>query len=100
MYVVGYGGQPWPVPDEIVLAIQKRLSRDGQVATQPQFKRGERLVIDDGPLQGIEAVFDRQLSGAGRVRVLVQMLERWCRTELSVWQLHRAIARTTSTRGQ
>ncbi|MGQ9675824.1 MAG: transcription termination/antitermination protein NusG [Chloroflexota bacterium] len=97
-YVVGYGGQPWPVPDVLVLAIQKRLSLDGRAAAQPQFRRGERLIIDDGPLQGIEAIFDRHLSGTGRVRVLVHMLERWCRTELSVWQLHRVIARTAPAR--
>jgi transcriptional antiterminator RfaH len=87
LYVVGYGGQPWPVPDPLISEIQKRLIA---CAGQPSFlslHAGDRVVITDGPLRDLEAVFDRQLSATGRVRVLIGMLSRLCRADLLISQL-------------
>jgi len=89
LYVVGYGNQPWPVPDGLVLSIQKRLAREPRIAAVADFSQGDRLIVTSGPLRDLEAIFDRHLSAAGRVQVLVQILERFCRTELHIGQLRR-----------
>lgn len=87
LYVVGYGDEPWPVPDELIAFIRQRLARGHRRAGPVDFRPGDRLLITDGPLRGIEAVFDRHASATGRVRVLIQVLQRLCPAELSARQV-------------
>lgn len=89
-YVVGYDDQPCPVPDELVSSIQERLARAQGPAGLVDYRPGERLVITQGPLRDVEAIFDRRLSATGRVRVLIRILERFCPAEVHVGQLRRA----------
>lgn len=88
--VVGYGGQPWPVPDDLVLAIKERLARHHGARALADFRPGDRVVITGGPLRDTEAIFDRHLSAAGRVRVLIRLLHRLCRADVYVGQLRPA----------
>jgi transcription elongation factor/antiterminator RfaH len=88
--VVGYGGKPWSVPDELVLAIKERLKAGEAARALANFSPGERVVITGGPLKDAEAIFDRHLSAAGRVRVLVRMLQRLCPAEVPVGHLRRS----------
>jgi hypothetical protein len=46
-------------------------------------------MITAGPLRDAEAIFDAHLSASGRVRVLIEILERQCRAEVSIAQLRR-----------
>lgn len=87
LHIVGYGDEPWPVPDALVEAIRARLAQ-GRAAATP-FRPGDRVVITGGPLRDVEAIFDRHLSASGRVRVLIQILERLCRAEVSIEHLRR-----------
>ncbi|HEY3111780.1 MAG TPA: transcription termination/antitermination NusG family protein [Chloroflexota bacterium] len=88
LHVVGFGGQATPVPDALVEAIGERLARGGGAGAE--FSCGDRVVITRGPMKDVEAVFDRRLSAAGRVQVLIQVLERVCRAEVGLDQLRRA----------
>jgi transcriptional antiterminator RfaH len=88
-YVVGYGGEPYPVPDDLILYIRQRLDRRQARLDHDDLRHGDRLVILSGPLRGVEAIFDRHLSATGRVRILVQILKRLCPAEAHVRQLRR-----------
>jgi transcriptional antiterminator RfaH len=90
LYVLGYEDEPWPVPDQVVLAIKQRVARSNGTPVNVGFRPGDRVVITNGPMQGVDAIFDAQLSGTGRVRVLIQILKRACRTELHASQLRSA----------
>lgn len=85
LYVVGYGGQPMPVPGTVIERIRERLAHGHLIA--PTYRAGEAVKVTSGPLSGVEAVFDSHLSASGRVRILINMLERLCPVELSVGQL-------------
>ncbi|MGH2460665.1 MAG: transcription termination/antitermination protein NusG [Chloroflexota bacterium] len=87
--ILGYGDEAWPVPDNLVLAIQQRLARGRGRAVLDEFQHGDRVTVTSGPLAGLDAVFDCQLSATGRVRVLIQIMRRVCRTELLASQLRR-----------
>lgn len=90
LHVVSFGGRPWPVPDDLILAIGERLAENRGRLPQVHFRPGDRLVVTAGPFSGIEAIFDCQLSPAGRVRVLIQFLHQLCRVDLHVGQLRQA----------
>jgi transcriptional antiterminator RfaH len=70
-YVLPRNAPPALLPDELILALRGR-------AAQPprQLGRGDRVTIVTGPLRWVEAVFDRRLNAAGRVRVLLELVER------------------------
>ncbi|MBI4672651.1 MAG: hypothetical protein HY741_13415 [Chloroflexi bacterium] len=46
-------------------------------------------MITEGPLAEWAAVFDRRLSAAGRVRVLIQLLQRWTSVEMDAKMLRK-----------
>ncbi len=89
--VVMFGGVPARVDDVVIAALKARLARvdpaagSGQVLVDDHgeiIEPGDRVTITSGPLAEFEAVFDRRLSPAGRVRVLVDLLKRWATVEL------------------
>ncbi|MCC6177276.1 MAG: transcription/translation regulatory transformer protein RfaH [Chloroflexi bacterium] len=83
-YFLGGGGDPTPVPDELVESIRTGLLRGKGETHRPPFKPGEIVVIDRGPFAGLEAVFDGWLSARGRVRVLLELVERLVPVEIHV----------------
>jgi transcription antitermination factor NusG len=87
LYLLGYGDEPWPVPEALIETIQRRLLPKTSRMIAPSFRPGDRVLITSGPFRGLEAVFDQQLSPSGRVRVLIQVLQRLCRAELHTTQL-------------
>ncbi len=80
--ILGADGEPTPVPDEVIGALQERVKDLGFVRPGLRFAANDRVLIRHGPLSGLEAVFDRPLSGSGRVQVLVQMLQRQSRVQI------------------
>jgi transcriptional antiterminator RfaH len=69
------GTDPLPVPEAIIESILARCS-DGVVHLNPKtFRKGEPVRIVAGPFRGFDAVFDRYLSGADRVAILLNAIE-------------------------
>jgi transcriptional antiterminator RfaH len=68
--LVSAGNEPLVVPVAIVEEIRRR-AKDGVVEIAPKpLVRGERVTIVEGPFRGLEAIFERYLSGAERVALL------------------------------
>jgi len=82
LYILGYGEEPWAVPDELISSIQTRLASPNKRHALWSFHSGETVLIANGPFQGIEAIFDSYLSAAGRVRVLIKALRSAYRADL------------------
>jgi transcriptional antiterminator RfaH len=98
-HVVMFGGLPARVENVIIDRIREHLQQPHAMDEQGEFlQTGDHVMITSGPLQDIEAVFDRRLSAAGRVRVLVQLLERWTACEIEATALHRLPANHTVMR--
>ena len=89
--VVSYGGQPAVVRDEIIGWLRRRLqAMDGRDLFQGlPLRPSERLRITAGPLRGLEAIFDRRLSGDDRARVFVELMGRLTACELDLACLER-----------
>jgi transcription antitermination factor NusG len=70
------GGAPAEIPDAVIGHLKTRINeaeaRDGSSG----FKHGERVVIENGPLAALDAIFDRDLDASTRVQILVQVMHR------------------------
>jgi transcriptional antiterminator RfaH len=88
--VVMFGDHPAKVDDSIIATLRARLVRtDSAYANGDALKRGDRVVITSGPLANMEALFDQSLSPAGRVRILINWLERGTPVELDSTMLRK-----------
>jgi transcriptional antiterminator RfaH len=98
-HVVMFGGLPAGVQDVVIDRIREHLQQPHAMDEQGEFlQSGDHVMITSGPLRDIEAVFDKRLSTAGRVRVLVQLLERWTTCEMEATGLRRLPASRTVIR--
>ena len=73
--IVSFGDQPAVVADQIVTLIRRRLDEVEEVG-YGRLTQGDRVRITAGPLRDLEAIFDRPLSAADRVRVLLDVMGR------------------------
>ena len=82
--IVSFGGRPTPIPDEVVAHIRRRLATMADAEPEEPFKKGDEVRIPRGPLEGLDAVFDRRLSPEGRVRVFLKCMDRLMAAELDL----------------
>jgi transcription antitermination factor NusG len=73
-YVLPRAAQPAVLPDGLVEAVRLRASKPVDDAPASGLKRGDRVTVVSGPFRWVEALFDRHLSGRGRIRVLLDMV--------------------------
>ena len=75
--LVSFDGKPAYVPDVLISAIEQQVnqinisSKNILLGLTP----GDVVSIQDGPFAGYEAIFDGQISGRERVRVLLTYLQ-------------------------
>jgi transcriptional antiterminator RfaH len=69
--LVSFAGNPCPVEDEIIDFIRLQVGDDGLVKVGAEFKPGDRVIIREGPLRRLSGVFERELTDAERVAVLL-----------------------------
>lgn len=86
-YIVRVGDRPARVPDQVVEHIRRRLTSMAVVRPEERFKKGDVVRIAHGPLEGTDALFDRRLSAEGRVRVLLQLVNRLVTAEINASDL-------------
>jgi transcriptional antiterminator RfaH len=73
--IVSAGGDPLSVPPNVVEEVKRR-AVDGVVKIEPRlFGNGERVRVVEGPFRGFEAIFERYLSSAERVAILLNTIE-------------------------
>jgi transcriptional antiterminator RfaH len=91
--LVSFGGEPAVVPDNLVQALEKRVEEINAAGGETFYglKPGDLIWIHDGPFSGYEAIFDAQLPGSERVRVLLEFLgnRRRVMLELDTSQIER-----------
>lgn len=79
---VAFGEVPAAVDPEVVTFLQERCGPEGILRVIPTFNDGDVVRVTRGPLGGLVGVVQGVGSGAQRVRVLMDLLQR--RTQVSV----------------
>lgn len=75
--LVSFDGEPASVPDALINALKNQVDKHNKYLQDQKknFKAGDSVVIQDGPFSGYKAVFDANISGEDRVRVLLNLLQ-------------------------
>ena len=86
-YVVGKE-RPLAVSPDIIAAIMGRMEGGLVTPVPEEFRKGERVLIKEGPLKDFYGVFDRNVSGKKRAMILLETLH--CRVEVESVALKKA----------
>jgi transcriptional antiterminator RfaH len=89
--LVSFGNEPASVSDSLVFAIKQRIESLKMVSGEKHipFCKGDNVTVHEGVFKGYEGIFDIQLSGTDRVRVLLSFLEnRLILVEMSASCIH------------
>ncbi|HOR01228.1 MAG TPA: transcription termination/antitermination NusG family protein [Anaerolineae bacterium] len=89
--IVSFGGEPAIVQDEVIAWLRRRVAEMDEIGFYggPLPQPNERVRVIDGPLQGMDAIFDRRLSAEDRARVLIDLLGRLTACEVPLHWLER-----------
>ena len=74
--LVSFDFEPASIPDEVIDGIKKNvnlINNQGQKDKQG-LKHGDPVIIQGGPFDGYQAIFDTSLPGTERVRVLISLM--------------------------
>jgi transcription antitermination factor NusG len=73
--LVGFGKIPAPVPDHEIETVRRMVQSGLFVMPWPFLELGHRVLIERGPLAGVEGILD-EVKGKCRLVVSVQLLQR------------------------
>jgi transcription antitermination factor NusG len=81
-YMLPRGAPAALLPDDLIQALRAR------PAGRPRpLAHGDRVTIRQGPFRWLDAVFDRHLNASGRVRVLLEFVDRLVSIDLQIEDL-------------
>jgi transcriptional antiterminator RfaH len=72
--IVSFGALPAIVDDQIVESLRSKLVDGYIVLSPPSFRHGQLVRIQEGPLQGFEALFDHEMTGQQRAVLLLRTI--------------------------
>lgn len=97
--LVRFGDKPGRVEDRFIEELRARLATVDVVDARGQaLQPGDHVVITSGSFAEWDAVFDKKLSPAGRVRVLLKMMEHWASVELDAHMLKKDVLKRNPAR--
>ena len=72
--ILGFGGYPTPISEEVVRIIKERTDHQGILRVKHDFELNDVVQIKTGPMKNLVGVFERWLSDSGRVRILLNLI--------------------------
>ena len=72
--ILGFGGYPTPVANEVVELIKKRTDDNNIVRIACSLKPNDTIRVTSGPLKDFLGVFERWMSDGERVKVLLKLI--------------------------
>jgi transcription elongation factor/antiterminator RfaH len=73
--IVHFGNKIVPVQDEMIAFIRNRLDDGVATLEKKYFKKGEKILVKDGPFKGISGIFEKELEGKDRVMILLDSVK-------------------------
>ncbi len=82
--LVTFGDSPTVIAEEIITMVRFRIREDGfaRVDMDEDLKPGDKVIIKDGPLKTFAGIFEREMKGVDRVRLLLQTVSYQAHVEI------------------
>lgn len=87
--MVGFEGRPVPADDEEVRSLMILDGTDRTVHNRAYMKRGDRVMIMEGPLKGLVGLYLSHKGQSDKVVVSVELLKRSLAVEIEDWALEK-----------
>jgi len=79
---IGNRERPLPVPDDNIESLKIMVSGTDAISTGRRFKKGDKVIVVNGPLTGVTGFFARY-RGKGRVIVTIEALGQYAGVDVS-----------------
>jgi transcriptional antiterminator RfaH len=89
--ILGDGGTPVPIPDEMIEVIRERVDADGLIEQGLVMKKGDEVRVRTGIFKDLIGVLEKPVSASGRVKVLLKAMRYAVRCELSAAEVEKII---------
>lgn len=83
--IIGNQEKPLPAQDEEIVSLQILHGTDRTVQNHDYMKRGDRIMIMEGPLKGLTGFYLRHKGGSDKVVVSIELLQRSLSVEIEDW---------------
>ena len=87
--MVAFKGKPVPANDQEIASLMILDGTDRTVQNRVYMQTGDRVMIMEGPLKGLEGFYIRHKGKTDRVVVSVELLQRSLEVEIEGWALER-----------
>ena len=85
--VLGSKEGPTPIAETVVETIKDRIGEDHLVKLENELHDGDLVQVTSGPLKDLMGVFQKKMSGKGRVKILLSLIGVDVPVQISSWQL-------------
>lgn len=87
--IVSFRGRPVPATEEEISSLMILDGTDRTVQNQDYMKKGDRVMIMEGPLKGLIGYYLRHKAQSEKVVVTVELLKRSLAVEIEGWALEK-----------
>lgn len=87
--MISFKGRPVPADDQEISSLMILDGTDRTVQNRTYMRKGERVMIMDGPLKGLVGFYLRHKGKSDRVVVSVELLQRSLEVEIEDWALEK-----------
>jgi len=81
--VIGNNGTFWKLDEQIIVDLKARQGEDGYVQLSQGMDKGDHVEILQGPMIGLEGIFEKEIKPAERVMILLNFLGNQSRLEIN-----------------
>jgi transcriptional antiterminator NusG len=85
--IVGTKGKPVPIKEEEILSLKTLDGTDRTVRNQAYMKKGNTIMIMEGPLKGLTGFYVRHKGQSDKVVVSIELLQRSLVVEIEDWAI-------------
>ncbi len=85
--ILGSWNEPVPISGKVVLAIKERLGKDNLVRLEDELKDGDAIQVTSGPFKNLVGIFQKIMTGKGRVKILLSLIGVDVPVQISKWQI-------------
>src|SRR5262245_51592191 len=89
--IVSFGGCPVPIDEEIIALIRSNVRDDGFVRIDEEIRPGDKIIVKDGPLKNFAGIFEREMKGTDRIKILLETVSYQAHVEIERDMVKKAV---------